>query len=526
MFVVGKEGFSMRDAKMAIKDVEFKISPSCLEKVEKSYNNCQLLAGSEKSVYGVNTGFGELAKVKILSEETALLQENLIRSHDVGVGEYTPYPIAKLATIIRLHTLSKGFSGVSLATLEFLRDLLDTGLVPAIPKWGSVGASGDLAPLAAMAMLLLGEGKVMYPDGRIEDAAVALKKFGLRSKRLEAKEGLALINGTSFTTAIASYTYLLHSLLVLLSAVGNALSFEAMRGHIKALEDRVLAVRKQSGQLEWARLLRVLLNGSDQIIKLAVSPYVQDPYSMRCSPIVAGASLDQMLLQKKILENEMDSVTDNPIIFEDDAISGGNFHAEPIGFAAEGLKLAASELASIAERRMYLLLDPAKNRGLSAFLAPKSGLNSGFMIVQYAAASLVAQNKVLSHPAVVDTIPTSAGQEDHVSMANASAWNYYEVVKNSIYVSAMEIATALQAVFLRKREGLRPSDFALKLAEVLEFEVVETDFEVREWIEHVFDSIPEIVGLVREVVEDEAISDEIRETFELAWEKPNFDYRA
>jgi histidine ammonia-lyase len=406
-------------------------------------------AGGE-AIYGVTTGFGRLAHVPVDPKDAAQLQLNLVRSHSAGTGAPLERQLVRAAGVLRANSLSAGHSGVKLETLELIVDLLNRGITPVVPCQGSVGASGDLAPLAHMTLTLIGEGEAVYEGERLP-SAVALERAGLRPVTLGAKEGLALINGTQVMTGIAALGVLRSERLAAAADVIGAMSLEAYLGTERVFDRRLNDLRPHPGQSQVAENLRALLAGSEIVQSHAECGRVQDPYSFRCIPVVHGAVRDSIAHVRRITETEANSVTDNPLVFPDDGefLSGGNFHGEPIALAIDFLKIALSELASIGERRLYLLLN-AEDRGLPLFLTGRSGLQSGLMIVQYSAAAVVNDNKGLAWPSSVDSIPTSAGQEDHVSMGMTSANNLVRVLDNVEGALACELLGALAATDFRR----------------------------------------------------------------------------
>jgi histidine ammonia-lyase len=425
------------------------IDPGCLGAVRASHQATARLAAAEAPAYGINTGFGLLAQTRIPTAQRALLQRNIILSHSAGVGPLLDDAVVRLTLVLKLASLLQGFSGVSEELARFLERLINAGLTPCVPAQGSVGASGDLAPLAHLSLSVLGLGEIRR-HGEVLPAAEALAQEGLSPLTLGPKEGLALINGTQVSTALA-----LAGLFELESAfaaavVSGALSVDALAGSDVPFDPRIQSVRGLSGQARVAQVYRELLAGSEIRESHRDCPRVQDPYSLRCQPQVMGACLDLITAQAATLTIEANAVTDNPLIFAEtgEVLSGGNFHAEPVAFAADILALAATEIASIAERRLALLVDP-KMSGLPPFLAPDSGVNSGFMLAQVTAAALTAENRMLSHPASVDSIPTSANQEDHVSMATHGARRLLTMTRNTLTVAAIEFLAAAQGVDLR-----------------------------------------------------------------------------
>lgn len=423
------------------------------------------LARGDEPHYGINTGFGALAEKKIPKDKVALLQRNLIESHAVGVGTPLPLPVARALLLLRAATLAVGHSGCRPVVLDTLVALLNAGVGPCVPMKGSVGASGDLAPLAHTALLLLGQGDAFVrtshgPAQRIS-AAEALSLANASPIVLEAKEGLALINGTQAMTAQGIHALVEAERLCLLADIIGALSLDALQGTKAAFDPRIHRARPHPGQLQSAKNLVALLEGSAIMESHKDCGKVQDPYSLRCMPQVHGATRDTLAHVRAVLTREINSATDNPLVFldgdyadggagvGDDVVSGGNFHGQPVALVLDFLAIATAELANISERRIEQLVNPALSSGLPAFLAPDPGLNSGFMILQVTAAALINENKVLCHPASVDSIPSSANREDHVSMGMTSANKAAAVVDNVRTVLGIELMTACQALDLR-----------------------------------------------------------------------------
>lgn len=402
------------------------------------------------AIYGVTTGFGRLANVQIDPADAALLQLNLVRSHAAGTGAPLEERYVRAAGVLRVNSLAAGHSGIAPATLALLVETLNRGVTPVVPMQGSVGASGDLAPLAHMSLLLIGEGEALYRGKRMP-AAQALAEAGLAPVVLGAKEGLALINGTQVMTGIAALSLLRAQRLADSADLIAAMSLEAYLGTDAVFDRRINALRPHRGQRIVAARLRRFLEGSEIMQSHRACGRVQDPYSFRCIPVVHGAVRDSIEHARSVAEVEANSVTDNPLVFPEDRVflSGGNFHGEPIALAIDFLKMAICEIASISERRLYLLLN-AGDRDLPLFLARRSGLQSGLMIVQYASAALVNDNKALAWPSSVDSIPTSAGQEDHVSMGMTSANNLVRVLDNVEGSLACELLGALAATDFRR----------------------------------------------------------------------------
>ena len=400
---------------------------------------------SDDVVYGITTGFGDLASVNISKKDRRQLQENLLKSHACGMGEPFPGDITRAMMLLRVNSLIRGSSGISLDVLNQYVAFLNMKIHPRVPCQGSVGASGDLCPLSHLALPLIGYGEVEY-KGRMMPAAEALAKAGLEPVQLGAKDGLALNNGTASMGAMAVLALLDAENLAKTADIAAAISLEALHGVPYAFDERTHALRPHDGQGRVARNIRRLIEGSE-IIERYKSGRVQDAYSLRCVPQVHGASRDALGYVRRVLETEINSVTDNPIIFPDDgvAISGGNFHGQPLALAMDFFGIAVAELANISERRQARLVDGSLS-GLPPFLVENSGLNSGFMIAQYTSAALVSENKVLAHPSSVDSIPTSANQEDHVSMGAYSARKALNILDNTRKVVAIELFTASQAL--------------------------------------------------------------------------------
>ena len=427
-----------------------KISEESKGLVLKASHFVDQVVESERIVYGINTGFGKLSDVPIKKEDVSELQKNLLMSHACGVGSPLSDEIVRGMMLLRVNALIKGYSGVRLETLDILLEMLDKDVCPVVFEKGSLGASGDLAPLSHMCLPIIGLGEVYYQDKRMDTMDAFIKAGIVPLDALKAKEGLSLINGTQAMTSIGAFCVYDALKLSKLSNVALSLTMESLNGIIDAFDDRVHQVRGQAGQIKVAKEVREYLEGSKYISKQG-ELRTQDAYSIRCAPQVHGAILDGLDYVKEKIEIEMNAVTDNPIIFTDDgiAISAGNFHGEPLAMPFDYLGIVISEIASISERRLERMVNPALSNGLPAFLINGSGINSGFMIVQYSAASLVSENKVLSHPASVDSIPSSANQEDHVSMGTIASRKATEILINSSQVIAMEMFTACQAIDLR-----------------------------------------------------------------------------
>ncbi len=403
-----------------------------------------------KVVYGLTTGFGKFATVTIPPDQLEELQENLILSHATGVGNAYSEEETRAIMLLRINVLAKGFSGIRLSTLETLIDMLNKGVHPLIPEKGSVGASGDLAPLSHLALVLIGYGKAIYKRKEM-DGTEAMKLAGITPVKLAAKEGLALNNGTQVMAAIGALTLRKAEHYCRIADIAEAITVDALLGTDACFSPLIHKVRAHPGQMDAAFNMKTILENSPLRKSHEDCGNVQDPYSLRCAPQVHGAVRDSLKYVRSVLEVEINSATDNPLIFPDEkeVISGGNFHGEPLAFALDNMGICVSELANISERRMEQMFNPAQNRGLNAFLASRLGLDSGFMIAQLTAANLISENKVLAHPGSVDSIPTSANQEDHVSMGSVSSLKARTIVENVSYVLAIEIMAGCQALDAR-----------------------------------------------------------------------------
>lgn len=424
-----------------------KLDAADYQRIDESAAAVARALATGAALYGINTGFGKLASKRIGDADLAQLQRNLVLSHAVGVGPELGERVVRLAMAIKVVTLAAGRSGVRRIVVDTLAKLLAANALPVIPSQGSVGASGDLAPLAHMSCALIGEGDVRLNGERLP-AREALSRIGAEPVTLGPKEGLALLNGTQISTALALDALFRSEDVFAAALLAGAMSTDAMKGSDAPFDERIHLARGQPGQIEVARNLRALMSGSAiRESHRTGDDRVQDPYSIRCQPQVMGACRDVLDNAGRTLEIEANAVTDNPLVFaEDNAIlSGGNFHAEPVAFAADTISMAAAEIASISERRVAVLIDPVLS-GLPAFLVKEGGLNSGFMILQVTAAALVSENKTLAHPAVVDTIPTSANQEDHVSMATFAGRKAGDIARNAANVVAIELLAAAQGI--------------------------------------------------------------------------------
>lgn len=431
------------------------ITEEAIINVKKSRELVDKLVDEGKISYGITTGFGRFSDVAISREDSKLLQENLIISHSCGVGNPLSEDTVRAIMLLRVNNLAKGYSGIRLETLQTLVDMINKGVHPIIPEKGSLGASGDLAPLSHMVLTMIGEGEAIYKGERMP-SKWAMEKSGISiMDSLSSKEGLALINGTQVMTAIGLLATYDAMNLLKTADIAYCLTMEALNGITCAMDERVHKVRPHQGQINTAKNILDILKGSEMTSKQG-EIRVQDAYSLRCTPQIHGASKDAIEYVMNKINIEINSVTDNPIIFanEEEIISGGNFHGQPIALSFDFLGIALSEIANISERRLEKLVNPALNHGLPAFLVNHGGLNSGFMIVQYSAASLVSENKVLAHPASVDSIPSSANQEDHVSMGTIAARKARDIMENARKVIAMEILSATQAIDLRGKKRL------------------------------------------------------------------------
>jgi histidine ammonia-lyase len=429
-------------------DIKLELSEESEKLIQNSKDYLdKKLRESEKPIYGINTGFGALCDIEISKDELSKLQENLVISHACNIGPEIPADVVKLMLLLKAHALSKGNSAVQVKTVQRIIDLFNHNVLPLVYEQGSLGASGDLAPLAMLFLPLLGLGEVNF-EGKKTDAKLVLEKLGWQPIKLEAKEGLALLNGTQFMSAHGVYTLLKTFRIIDQGDIIGALSLDAFNGLIEPFSENIQRVRPHKGQGTTAANFRNILSGSE--LQAQPKIHIQDPYSFRCIPQVHGAVKDAVNYVAEVIETEINSVTDNPTVFPDDdqIISGGNFHGEPLALALDFLAIALSELGSISERRTYRLI--SGERKLPEFLVAKSGINSGFMIPQYAAASIVSQNKQLSTPSSVDSIPSSNEQEDHVSMGGNGATKALKVVLNTEKILAIELYNAAQALEFRR----------------------------------------------------------------------------
>jgi histidine ammonia-lyase len=474
---------------MAAGKIKGVLNGQAVKQVNKSYNDVQQIVKDNKTVYGINTGFGILANTAISPEDTATLQYKILQSHSVGVGDPIPVEVAKIMLITKVHALAQGYSGVQLSTLERIIWHIDNDVIPVVPEKGSVGASGDLAPLAHLFLPLIGLGECYY-KGERKNTATIFQQENKSAIQLGPKEGLALINGTQFILSFAAKAVQrMHNCLEAADIIG-AMSLEALTGTKAPFDERLHLLRPFVGNKLVAQRLRLLLDGSAIMQSHMDCGRVQDPYSLRCMPQVHGASRNAWLHLKELTETELNAVTDNPIILgADDTISGGNFHGQPLALPLDYACFAASELGNISDRRCYLLLEG--KWGLPMLLMKDVGLNSGFMIPQYTTAALVSENKTLCFPSSADSIPTSLGQEDHVSMGSISGRKLNRVLDNLEFILAIELLSACQAIEFR-----RP----LKSSALLEFA---HDY-VREFVgfaeeDRVFaDDINKVAGLIKD----------------------------
>lgn len=430
------------------------IASEVRDQVERTRRVLEDILAQDRVIYGVNTGFGHLASVRISDEELCKLQENLIISHAAGTGDPFPDEVVRAMILLRANSLARGLSGVRYELIEALVSLVNHDICPIIPEQGSLGASGDLAPLAHLALALLGKGKVRM-GGVLMDAALALERAGISPLTLMPKEGIGLINGTQAMTAVGAIALYDAVVLAITADAAASMSIEALRGIPDAFRPCLHQARPHQGQMECAEFISRLLEGS-RLVSAPGELRVQDAYSIRCIPQVHGATRDVLEYVRKVINTEINSVSDNPLVFPDgQVISAGNFHGQPVALAMDFLSIAAAELGNISERRIERLLNPALS-GLPPFLAVQGGINSGFMISQYTAASLVSENKVLSAPASTDSIPVSASQEDHVSMGTIAARKARAVVKNVARILAIELMCACQALEFQGPEKLAP----------------------------------------------------------------------
>lgn len=453
VIVTGSEITLRQIVNVARQGANVALSPLAEKNIIQSRGVVNKLVEDSKIVYGVTTGFGMFSETFIEKEFTNSLQKNLIVSHAVGAGDFFKDEVVRAAMLLRINNFAKGYSGIRPETVNTLIRMLNAGVTPIVPEKGSLGASGDLVPLAHMVLPLLGLGQARY-KGKVMDGKAAMDAAGIPTQELTQKEGLALINGTQFMTAVGALAVYDAIELLKVADIAAAMSFEAQNGIVDALDPRMHAIRPHKGQVDTARIVSDLLKGSKNVTRQG-EKRVQDAYSLRCTPQVHGASKDAVHYVQEKVEIEINSVTDNPIVFSEtgEAISGGNFHGQPMALSFDFLGIALAEIADIAERRIERMVNSALS-GLPSFLVERGGVNSGYMIVQYTAAALVSENKVLAHPASVDSIPSSANQEDHVSMGTIAARKAREILENARRVLAIELMCACQAIDLRGDKGM------------------------------------------------------------------------
>lgn len=453
------------------------VSEEAQKAVKKARDYVEKKLDEGAIIYGLTTGFGKFSDTFVSREETAELQRNLIISHTCAMGESLPTHVVRTVMLLRCNALSRGNSGIRPGTLNTLVDMLNKGVHPIIPEKGSLGASGDLAPLSHMVLTMIGEGNAEY-KGEVMPASEAMAKAQIKTVSLAAKEGLALINGTQVMTAVGINALYDTMNLAKVADIAAAMTAEALNGIKKAYDPKVHILRGHQGQMDSAENMRQLLDGSENAKEINPDK-VQDPYSLRCVPQIHGASRDVIKYVCDAVSREINAVTDNPLIFpdEDEVISGGNFHGQPMALAFDFLKMAAAEFANVSERRSERLINPQLSEGLEPFLTKHGGVCSGFMIAQYAAASMVSENKVYAHPACVDSIPSSGNQEDHVSMGTTAARTAAMIVDNAQKVLGIELFAASQAIWLRGEKGLAPAtqaayDFIRKSVEPVDRDIV------------------------------------------------------
>ncbi|CDH34251.1 histidine ammonia-lyase [Xenorhabdus bovienii] len=454
--------------------VQITLDEQCFPAIERSVDCVNRIINENRTAYGINTGFGLLASTRIAERDLEELQRSLVLSHAAGVGEPLPDEIVRLIMVLKINSLARGYSGIRLDVIQALITLVNAEVYPCIPSKGSVGASGDLAPLAHMSLLLLGESKARY-RGEWLPAKEALEKANLKPIRLAAKEGLALLNGTQTSTAFALKGLFAAEDLLASAVICGAMSVEAALGSRKPFDARIHEARGQQGQIDVAALYRLVLEEQSGLSESHKNcPKVQDPYSLRCQPQVMGACLTQIRHAADVIMTEANAVSDNPLVFtdQDEVISGGNFHAEPVAMASDNLAIALAEMGALSERRISLLMDSNMSQ-LPPFLVNNSGVNSGFMIAQVTAAALASENKALAHPSSVDSLPTSANQEDHVSMAPAAGRRLWEMADNVRGILAIEWLTACQGMDFR--DGLKSSPILEKARHILRDKVAYYD---------------------------------------------------
>ena len=488
---------------VARNEATVELAPAALERVKAARALVDRIAAGDVPTYGINTGFGTLAEVRIDKKDLRDLQRNLILSHAAGVGQPLSIPEARALLLLRCNVLAKGYSGIRPETLALALDMLNHDVVPVVPERGSVGASGDLAPLAHLALVLIGEGEAFYRGVRMKSKA-ALERAGLKPVVLEAKEGLALVNGTQAMCAVGSMAQMRAEMLANVADIAGAMTLEGLLGSHKPFIPEIHDVRPHRGQKHVAAHLRRLLAGSEIVESHVNCAKVQDPYSLRCMPQVHGAARDAIAFSRQQLEVEVNSATDNPLVFVENEriVSGGNFHGQPISVGLDVLAMGLTQLSAISERRMEQLVNPSLS-GLPPFLTKNSGLNSGFMIAQVTSAALVVESRILSHPASVDSIPSSAGREDHVSMGMTAALKARQVADHTRSCLAIEILAAAQAIDFR--DGLKAGKGAQAAYELVRKHIphMDSDRELHLDIERVQQLIDsgELISAVRAAVE-------------------------
>jgi len=493
MIIIDGKNLTIEDVVRVARGFEkVRLSKEAIENVKKSREVVEkIISKKDRAVYGVNTGFGELANVRISDEKLDELQKNLIRSHSCGIGKSLERDVVRAMMLLRCNSLAKGYSGVRVDVLNMLIDMLNNRIHPVVPEKGSLGASGDLIPLAHIALAMMGEGKVEYKD-RIYEAREIFKKLDIEPIELKAKEGIALINGTQLMSALGSL--LVHDSKNLLknAQIAGAMSLEALLGTDQAFREEIQEVRPHKGQIECARNLRRLTENSEIIASHKDCDKVQDAYTLRCMPQVFGAIKDAIEYVEKIINIEINSATDNPLVFAKtgECISGGNFHGQPLALALDLLGIALTQLGAFSERRTSRLLDE-KLSGLPAFLTKESGLNSGFMLTQYTAASLVNENKILSYPASADSIPVSANQEDFVSMGANSALKARQILDNVRYIIAIEFLVASQGLEFLKPLSSSPALGAAYSIIRKNVKMLEEDRAMKKDIDKIFEIVKE-----------------------------------
>lgn len=492
---------------ISLGETKTKMTPATRKKIKASWEMVQNIVTKGHPVYGINTGFGPLCTTKISIEETTILQTNILKSHSVGVGEPIAKEIAKLMMILKVHSLAKGFSGIAETTLDRIIWHIEHDAIPVVPSQGSVGASGDLAPLSHLFLPLIGLGKIEY-HGKTYDAPTFLKKLHLKPLELGPKEGLALINGTQFIAAHAvKVVEKLHACLSQADVIG-AMMIEGLQGSVKPFYNELHALRPFKGNVHVAKRVKSLLKGSEIMEEHIDCERVQDPYSLRCIPQVHGASRNAWLHLKELLEVELNSVTDNPVIIDEElTISGGNFHGQPLAMALDYACLAASEIGNISDRRIYLALE-GNSPGVPKLLMEDTGINSGYMILQYTTAALASENKGLCFPSSADSIPTSLGQEDHVSMGSIGGRKALQVIGNVEKILAIELLTAAQAFEFRKplRSGIFLDEIHKEVRKKVAFADKDRVFadDIEMGIQMIKDKT--IIHLINEIGEREKIS--------------------